>query len=98
MVIKKKTTLFDEHSSMRFGYTDYKSERECRPTILDKDSIIRRDNIIIRSKQDIEEICTHCVDKEKCIQKLKDIKIALFANLNKNGMNPHGRKSWWASY
>jgi len=83
---------------MRFGYTDYKNERECRPTDLDKDSIIRRDNVIIMTKQDIDEICTKCMDKEKCIQRLKEIRTALFANQSKDGVNPHSTKSWWASY
>lgn len=83
---------------MRFWYENYKSDRECDPLSLDRDSLIRRDNVIIRSGQDIEEICTNCMDKNKCIQRLKEMKTLLFANLNKNGMNPHGKKSWWASY
>lgn len=82
---------------MRFWYENYKSERECNPTWLDGNSLIRKDNVIIKSKEEIMEICTHCMDKEKCIQRLKEMKTLLFSKLYKDGVNPHSTKGWWTN-
>ncbi len=68
---------------MRIGYDNYKSERECSPRELDGNSILRHDNVIITTKEEIYEICDICNDKEKCIKKLKEMKTILYANLNK---------------
>lgn len=64
---------------MRFWYWDYKDKETCNPCTLDYDSILRGDNIILRTKEDIIEICWKCSSVDDCVWLLRQAKTDLYS-------------------
>lgn len=72
----------------RFWYTNYTSNKECEPTALDWDSLLRWDFVIIRTKEELLEVCSNCEDKWWCAVRLTDLRREYFnAKKNKNENN-----------
>lgn len=69
---------------MRFWYTNYESKDLCMPHELNKLFILRNDNVIIQTKEEIEEVCWNCMDKKHCIATLKRLKTEFYSNLKAN--------------
>ena len=64
---------------IRFWQQDYKSSEDCKPCVLDYDSIIRWDNVILYTKEQILDICSKCESKEDCVQLLRQAKTDLYS-------------------
>ena len=55
---------------MKFGEWVFKNNKECNPAELDNDSLLRWDNIVLKTKQDIYSVCTDCLNQKECIETL----------------------------
>ena len=78
----------------RFWYTDYKKREECNPTELDQSCLLRGDNVIINTKQELLDICSWCANIEKCTEWIKQLRAGLFSNLN-NGKTTNPQNESW---
>lgn len=59
---------------MRIWYKKFNNNNECEPCVLDYDSIIRWDNVILYTRQELYDICTECQSKEFCANMMKEVK------------------------
>ena len=59
---------------MKTWQNEYKNSGECKWTYLDYDALLRGDNVIIRTRQDLYDNCSKCEEQEKCVENLKRIK------------------------
>lgn len=70
---------------MQFGKDRFENEDQCVPVTLDGDSLMRGDEIILYTKNEIRTVCAECNSQEKCIDMLKELQADLFNNFRTHG-------------